>query len=210
MDDQPTAELVYRRPSFSFRQFSREFRWRLDALIAKVALAAIRWTARDSNYLSSAKREFNALYKDLPQSELEGPNTWIRDNVFDLLAVLNTQGHSGGSIGYCLSTFKTLAEFKCLTPLTGEDSEWIDVSEFSGEIQYQNNRISSVFKNGDGQAYDIDGYYFLEDNGCTYTNYHSRKNIEFPYLPERMVCVPVDANGVPKSEEHRKLTGRFE
>ena len=46
--------------------------------------------------------------------------------------------------------------------MTGEDDEWMNVSEYSGTVTYQNKRYSAVFKESDGQAYNIDGKVFWE------------------------------------------------
>jgi len=175
-----------------------------DKILVSVAMYIIRWVERDSNYVKHAKREFAIMYKDLPTEEMEGPNTWIRDNIIDLLAVLGTQGHSGGSIGYCLSRFTAAANFKCLTALTGADDEWNEC----GSGTWQNRRMSEVFKDEDGRAYTIYGYVFQEPNGSCFTGKGSRKYIEFPYSHVDPIYIKVDENGIPLSEADRILTGR--
>jgi len=86
--------------------------------------------------------------------------------------------------------------FETLAPLTGEDSEWVDMSEYNdGKLMFQNNRDSRVFKNGkDGQAYFIEAIVFDGDiegrfigNGSVS---HNGENIgstqyikEFPFTP---------------------------
>jgi len=179
-------------------------RWRIEGLLVDACLAIIRWLERDSNYIKHAKREFAILYKDLPPEQMDGPNMWIRDNIIDLLAVLGTQGHSGGSIGYCLRQFDNLAHFRCIKPLTGADDEWNEV----GDGVWQNNRMSSIFKGEDGRAYTIDGYIFEEPNGIRFTGHGSRKYIEFPYHYENPVYIKVGEDGLPLRHSDRVLTGR--
>jgi hypothetical protein len=79
-----------------------------------------------------------------------------------------------------ISLFEKVARFEPLTPLTGDDDEWMEV----GDGMFQNIRCSHVFKNKDG-AYDIDGRIFREPNGSCYTNGKSRVPVTFPYTPSR-------------------------
>ena len=143
----------------------------------------------DSNYIKHAKRELVAVGYDLNDKE-ESPNKWIMENLFELLNVFDTQGHSGSSAPYCIHMFQKLASFEPLCPLTGEDSEWNEC----GEGKFQNKRCSHVFKD-DERAYDSNGKIFREPNGCCYTNKDSRVTVAFPYTPK---CEYVD---VPSNEE---------
>jgi hypothetical protein len=133
----------------------------------------------ESNRIKFAKREFEALGYDLNDTE-NSPNRWIMENVFELLNVFSKQGHSGSSAPYCVGYFKKLALWEPLGPLTGQDSEWVEVSDGL----FQNARCSHVFKEADGRAYDIDGKVFREPDGCCYTSKDSRVYIEFPYTPK--------------------------
>ena len=95
-------------------------------------------------------------YKD----EMQGQ---ICDHILKMLSLFGEEGHSGFSASYALQCLEKLLRFKPLSPLTGEEDEWGDVSEMSGKPHYQNKRCSSVFKDGqDGEAYDIDGKVFWE------------------------------------------------
>jgi hypothetical protein len=85
-----------------------------------------------------------------------------------------------------------LAKFEPIAPLTGDDSEWIEVDQDA----YQNRRMSSVFKQPDrfnGQAYWIEGVIFWEwvshhdiDRGAPYKSYfmssESHVPITFPWV----------------------------
>ena len=133
------------------------------------------------NYETHAKRELQAIGYDLNDKE-EGPNKWIIDNLLELLEVFAKQGHSGSSAPYCARTFKKLALFEPLSPLTGEDNEWCEVADGI----WQNKRASHVFKQTDrynGHAYDIHGRVFKEPDGCCYTNSDSHVLVTFPYTP---------------------------
>ena len=82
--------------------------------------------------------------------------------------------------------------FEPLVPLTGEDWEWVDVSDLSGRTLYQNKRCSHVFKDDNG-AYDMHGivwyeWYTDEETGekykSTFTSRESRVPVTFPYTPK--------------------------
>ena len=90
-------------------------------------------------------------------------NLAMRNHILHMVDEFSKEGHSGFSANYALSILKKILAFKPLTPLTGEDDEWMEVSEYyDGTVTYQNKRYSAVFKEGDGQAYNIDGKVFWE------------------------------------------------
>lgn len=132
-----------------------------------------------SNLVSHAKKELELAGLFGKETDFYGGNTGKA--VLELIKVFAKQGHSGMSAGIVVSLFKTLASYKTISPLTGEDSEWNDV----GNGQFQNNRCSRVFKGNDrfnGKAYDIDGKIFSDDKGRTwFTNHNSFIPITFPY-----------------------------
>jgi hypothetical protein len=76
--------------------------------------------------------------------------------------------------------------FEPIAPLTGEDWEWND----TGHGTFQNKRASHVFKDYDGNTYDIEGKVFWEWSGTKeepyksyYTCRDSRVPVTFPYTP---------------------------
>lgn len=130
-----------------------------------------------SGLVSFAEDEFKILGWDKSDDEMQKE---VCKDLIELLTVLSKQGHSGFSINYVLSLFTKLANFKPLSPLTGEDSEWNDVGTYhdqsGNEIKlFQNRRCSSVFKDSkDSRAYDIN----LDTSGDS-----DKKYISFPYTP---------------------------
>ena len=149
-----------------------------------------------SNLIKHAEEEFKrAGYIPLHEEQEDGPNAWIQENVIELLKVFSEQGHSGFSAPYCINLFAKLAKFELLTPLTGEDDEWNDVTShvMDQTPTWQNKRCHSVFKTEEG-AYDIDGIVFRQPNGCCYTTAKSRVPVTFPYMPKK-VYVDVDEEG---------------
>lgn len=154
-----------------------------------------------SRLVEHAKRELEASGYKLygKDSEL---NNMIIESVMELIQTFSDQGHSGASAPYCLDLFTKLALFKPLSPLTGEDSEWNNISGEMSDLMdlklvlYQNNRCSKVFKDGDGKAYNIEGKVFISPDGAYFTSRDSRVYITFPYTPETQY-VKVDKDGNP-------------
>lgn len=121
--------------------------------------------------------------------------------VLELLDLFSEHGHSGSTAPYAIKLFTKLAKFEPISPLTGEDWEWTKL-DYDNDVTYQNKRHSSVFKDADGRAYDIDGKIFWEwveyelepdEQGYPgtrkyksyFTNRDSRVYIDFPYTPTR-------------------------
>lgn len=119
-----------------------------------------------SSLIDYAKTEFAILGWNTTDDEIQQEACKC---VMELLEVLAKQGHSGFSLSYILSLLKKLAKFKPLSPLTGQDDEWVKVMEENGKPFYQNKRYSSVFKLGDdGEAYDVN---------------RPQRYVTFPYQP---------------------------
>lgn len=139
-----------------------------------------------SNFIIHAKRELDAIGLRDSSDEMD---VAMRNDILSVVELFFQQGHSGFSANYAISIISRLLEFKPLAPLTGEDSEWVDVAEQSGYPLYQNSRCSSVFKS-DGLSYDINGVVFYDiekdEDGKDYKSYYSngtRTPVTFPYTP---------------------------
>lgn len=120
----------------------------------------------------------------------------IAQCVYDLVRLLSAQSHSGFSANLTIDLFEKIAKLEPLTPLTGEDEEWIDISLVTHKEgpEYQNKRDSRVFKRKDGTAYFIEGKVFREPDGVTFLNGESQVEVTFPFTPERQI-IDVDENG---------------
>lgn len=118
-------------------------------------------------------------------------NGMMRKHILHMVEEFAKEGHTGFSANYALSLLKRLLAFEPLTPLTGEDWEWSDVSDQAEKPMWQNARCGRVFKDEEG-AYDIEGKVFwnwaVDENGekfkSFYTSKDSRVYITFPYTPE--------------------------
>jgi hypothetical protein len=81
----------------------------------------------------------------------------VAKGVMELVQCLARQRHSGGSHGLTMALFTQVANYRPLTPLTSDPSEWMDVSEASGTAMWQSRRSPTVFSKDGGQTwYDLD------------------------------------------------------
>ena len=109
-------------------------------------------------------------------------NDSVGKAILDLIELFSSQGHTGFTAPYAIDAFSRLAMFKPLSPLTGEDDEWNDI----GDGLLQNKRYSAVFKDKDGNTYNIEGKVFTDDGELWYTCKDSRVDATFPYaVPDK-------------------------
>ena len=98
---------------------------------------------------------------------------WAADDqrvMIEILEKFFAQWDSGGAVYAVAPVLQRLIAGKPITPLSGEDHEWV-IHDADG-CYAQNSRCSTVFKaTKDGPAYDID--------------VEGRPPITFPYWPER-------------------------
>jgi len=144
-----------------------------------------------SNYIDHAWREFKAAgWIDEHGRFNDGMQEDICRHVLALLELFRLEGHSGTTAPYTVNLFETLAMFKPITALTGEDWEWVEV----GAGVFQNSRCGHVFKGVDGQAYDGEGRIFWDwhkhhETGemakSHFTCFESRVPVTFPYTPKK-------------------------
>lgn len=136
--------------------------------------------------LEHAKEELKYLRNNV--DEPDEMQDLIEKNILEIIGVFSKQHHSGSSARYCIPIIEALLNYRNITPLTGDDDEWIEVAsrKTDGVKLFQNKRNGNIFKQSDrfnGQAYNIEGKVFSRDKGKTwFTNYESFTPIEFPYL----------------------------
>lgn len=129
-----------------------------------------------------AKKELDLIgMKEDSEDEMD---TMMRRNILEVVEIFSKQGHSGFSAGEAINILDKLLRFQNLSPLTGEDDEWMDMSEYcDGEPLWQNIRCYNVFKTPN-ECYDINGRVFVDKDGYHYTNaIKSRVPVTFPYTP---------------------------
>lgn len=150
--------------------------------------------------IKKAEYELELLLKQCEDEEAIKMQKVINKNLLDLVELFAKQGHSGFTANYTINILIKLLNQSFITPLTGADDEWVEVSRGV----FQNNRESKIFKQHDifnGQAYYIDGKAFSRDGGKTwYTNSESFVTIKFPLykLPdtEYIILREDDVNGI--------------
>jgi len=140
-----------------------------------------------------AKRELDRLCPPDANGIKDELQEWIDRNVLQIVDLFSDQGHSNTSAMYVLNILERVLRFHPLTPLTGEDDEWVACLGQEDDKQ-QNNRYYSVFRNNhdNSTAYDIEGKIFSSDGGRTFwTSKDSRVPITFPFTvpkcPEKVL-----------------------
>ena len=144
--------------------------------------------------ISFAKEELERIdYNPNPDPNSEDIDDYAVTCILELLETFAKQDHSSFSANYILNIFNKLVKFKPLSPLTGEDDEWIEVYNDENEIAYQNKRCSSVFKTIDTKTKEEkcsinDHYIFVDKNGASFTGYKSYLVIDkFPFsIPDKI------------------------
>jgi len=149
-----------------------------------------------SDTLNFAREELErAGYFD-KDSDYEGE---IGNAVMELLKTFAGQHHSGFSAILVARIFNQLVSHIPLTPLTGEDDEWIEVDDNF----LMNKRCPRIIKEN-GKAYDTERIVFEDKNTMTFTHSeHSRVEISFPYFPRRETI----KEGTPEAEKFNGVFG---
>ena len=145
----------------------------------------------ESALVKYAQGELKRLEDACKTDDAKELQRMVNGHILDLVELFSSQGHSGFSGGYALSNFKRVADWKPLTPLTGEDEEWMEIGDTEkGDVVEQNKRYNALFRTNhdNSTAYDVDDIIFSDNGGITwFTNQFKakkyRKPIEFPWMP---------------------------
>jgi hypothetical protein len=141
----------------------------------------------------------------------------IREGIVRIIEGFAGQGHSGGSasivgprIGWIVGQ---LLAFEPITPLTGEDGEWVDVTDYtgpSGPVQtQQNRRCSDVFRErrdgGPWVAYRLDRAVWTDWPFARLTPGRGRRLYELGQCSPHHVPLPAGRRRAAPSLEGRAL-----
>ena len=96
-----------------------------------------------SNLLSHAMDELDRI--GMTEDSPDEMNVMMRKHILHMMQEFANEGHSGFSAQHAANILTRLMDFKPLSPLTGEDDEWVK-HDYGSEVTYQNKRRSSVFK----------------------------------------------------------------
>lgn len=147
-----------------------------------------------SPLVAHARRELNRIAvadngtRDEEQHE-------VNQHILKMITIFAKEGHSGFSAGWATSVLNRLLQYKPLTPLQGTPDEWVHVGDNEGVPVFQNSRYGCVFKEGDGQAYDIETRVY-DDGQSLYQRGGDRQPITFPYSPpSKPEVIKVNAEG---------------
>lgn len=152
-------------------------------------------------------------YIPLDVEQENGPNKWIQENILEILELISKQEHSGASINYLHECLNKLILYRPLTPLTGNDDEWTEVTDGI----FQNKRLYTIFKKNN-VTYNSEGYIFWHWNEIdldedeegypgkrkyksSFVNTYSRKLITFPYKYQDPEYIEVTSYEVNKETD---------
>jgi hypothetical protein len=119
----------------------------------------------------------------------------INKDILDIVKIFCNQGHSGTSASYLIGKVTRLMDWKPISALTGEESEWGEPHNCNGRITQQNNRCSAVFRDDtdNSTAHYLYGRVYSDNGGHTWFTgnhkdgvVHSSVPVKFPYrVPDK-------------------------
>jgi hypothetical protein len=146
----------------------------------------------------------------------------LKKEILNICKAFGKSGQSGGSAPYTAyaisKTIEELLLFRTLSPLTGEDDEWCDITEINNnEPMFQNVRDSRVFKYGkESKSEFIDAIVFTDDYDHSFTGFieledgtkiKSSKNIKsFPFTPKIFYLDVIEHDNKYKLKDKSQLT----
>jgi len=154
-----------------------------------------------------AERELEILNKTIPDAII----LEFKNEIIQLCEVFGNSGQSGSSAPYTARAISMAAEKlmlqRTIAPLTGEDSEWNNISGISQSPNFQNNRDSRIFKDSiDGKAYFVEAIVFDGDIGGRFTGCVEEISCaqyikSFPFEPKTFFIDVIDFRWKDKEEK---------
>ena len=117
----------------------------------------------------------------------------LGDAVLSVVKAFSGQGHSGASAGIAVAILEKVLRYEPLTPLTGEDDEWV-ILDYDDRMYAQNKRCPEIFKRRDGTAWNGNGKVFREPDGFMFSGKGSDVDITFPYTVTEPEIVDIPAS----------------
>jgi hypothetical protein len=168
------------RVASTFEEFLNEQENKIHQMVVKflhegVEMKRVTETLNEGS-VDKANYELNRL---LSRAEAKGETPIIKEFVPEVMALVKKfadSGQSGGSAPFTTSVIvQVIQKLLKQEPLGGvenTDDEWNNLSQLGDEESYQNNRLSSVFKQGkDGKPYYLDAIVFKNpERNYTFTS----------------------------------------
>ena len=173
-----------------------------------------------TNTQKFAKQELDILAATVPDAIV----TPFAKEILALCEAFGNSGQSGGSAHYAASAIsqavKKLLLQEPICDVTGHENEWFDVSDAcGGNVTYQNNRCSALFKDGvESKAYYLDAIVWkgVEDydtftgsvyiDGKDFELIGSNQFVKFPFKPKTfyidVVYIPITKEEAERRNLH--------
>lgn len=141
-----------------------------------------------------ARSEFGVAAQHRDKTQVtEDMMPWIErieSSVIKMLAVLDELSTEDRSRWLAMSLFGRLSTNQVITPLTGDDSEWV---ESGMENLKRNRRCPHVFMRADGTAFDAKAVVRLSGDGSMRPESVEPREVQFPYMPKQEILGPKEA-----------------
>lgn len=140
---------------------------------------------KDSDLYLFAKSELDMILKNRKDDDHESYmlQKVINQHILKIVELFCKGQYSGFSAGYVINILEHLLEYMPLSPLSGNDYEWKDVSDLIPNTE-QNKRCSKVFRHNhdNSTAYMINAKYFTDDYISWFTTEESVIPVTFPFI----------------------------
>jgi hypothetical protein len=171
-----------------------------------------------TNTQSFAKQELDILAATVPDAIV----TPFAKEILALCEAFGKSGQSGGSAPYTATALAHAIKALCLQEpicdVTGHESEWNDISEWSSSPAWQNRRCSAVFKDLDGRCIYVDsivwkgvedwdtftGWVYIDDKNFELIS--STQYVRFPFKPKTfyidVIRIPITKEEAERRDMH--------
>lgn len=173
---------------------------------------------RKSNTLKKAEVELAILMETTPDAVL-------RDFIPEIKRLVNkygNSGQSGGSAEYYAQAISRAVHDLCLQkiicPVTGHESEWMEVDvDLGAKAVLQNKRCAGLFQEDFGKPYYVDAITFVSQEGMAFSGSVQLKNgktisssqfiKDYPFIPKTFEVNVISTEWEDQSEKKKKKGG---
>lgn len=171
-----------------------------------------------TNTQSFAKQELDILAATVPDAIV----TPFAKEILALCEAFGKSGQSGGSAPFTATVLSYAIKSLCLqepiSDVTGHESEWNDISDWSSKPTWQNKRCSGLFKYPDGRCSYVDaiiwkgvekydtftGHVYINDKDFELIG--SSQYVKFPFVPKAfyidVIYIPITKEEAERRELH--------